>query len=164
MTTTLRPFATADLDPLVDLSLRAWEPVFRAWRDVLGDELFALAHPSWRDAQADAVRSTCSTHAGTTLVAERDGRVVGFAAVVVGDPDARGMRAGDLEMIAVDPRAQRAGTGRLLLDASLDLMREAGCAWANVWTGGDAGHGPARAMYEAGGFTALPVVHYYRAL
>lgn len=43
-------------------------------------------------------------------------------------------------------------------------MREAGCTCASVWTGGDDGHGPARAMYEACGFTALPLVHCYREL
>ena len=36
--------------------------------------------------------------------------------------------------------------------------------YLNVWTGGDPGHDAARALYESSGFTALPVVHYYREL
>ncbi|MBE7699275.1 GNAT family N-acetyltransferase [Oerskovia sp. Sa1BUA8] len=161
--TTIRPLHPTDLDALVELSLRAWQPVYDSWRTLLGERIYALAYPDWRRSQADTVRSACTEHATTTLVSERDGQPVGFATVVLGEPGADA-RTGDLELIAVDPSAHRDGVGRALLDASLDLMRDAGCAYASVWTGGDDGHGPARALYEAGGFTALPVVHYYREL
>jgi len=161
---TVRAFRPSDLVALSELSLRAWEPVFGAWRGVLGDGLYRLAYPDWRRSQAAAVRTTCETHGGTTVVAELDGRVVGFAVAVLGEPDDGGVRAADLEMIAVDPDAQRRGTGRLLLDAALEIMRGAGCAYANVWTGGDVGHTAARRLYEGNGFTPLPVVHYYREL
>jgi hypothetical protein len=33
-----------------------------------------------------------------------------------------------------------------------------------VETGGDPGHGPARAAYEAAGFTLLPIARYFRML
>ncbi len=36
----LRPLEPADLPRVVDLSLRAWEPVFTSLRTVLGDEVF----------------------------------------------------------------------------------------------------------------------------
>jgi hypothetical protein len=35
---------------------------------------------------------------------------------------------------------------------------------AIVETGGDAGHGSARALYESLGYTALPVVRYLKLL
>ncbi len=35
---------------------------------------------------------------------------------------------------------------------------------AVVETGGDDGHAPARAVYERAGYTALPVVRYFRKL
>jgi len=35
---------------------------------------------------------------------------------------------------------------------------------AVVETGGDPGHAPARAMYEASGYTPLPVVRYLKLL
>ncbi|WP_125775003.1 GNAT family N-acetyltransferase [Antribacter gilvus] len=160
----VRTFRPDDVDVLVDLSLRAWEPAFRAWRSILGPRLFGLTYPDWRQSQAETVRTSCAQHAERTIVAEADSTVVGFAVVVIGTPDDDGTLPGDLEMIAVDPAAQRQGAGRQLMDAALDLMRDAGCAYVNVWTGGDDGHAPARAMYEASGFTALPVVHYYREL
>ncbi|GMA26130.1 GNAT family N-acetyltransferase [Luteimicrobium album] len=164
MTLLVRAFRASDLDPLVELSLRSWEPVFTAWRAALGERIYRLAFPDWRPTQAAAVRSACEANATTSVVAELDGAVVGFAVVVLGEPDDVGTRAADLEMIAVDPAAQRQGIGRRLVDASVAIMREAGCRYANVWTGGDEGHAPARALYESEGFTPLPVVHYYRAL
>ncbi|MFC8731256.1 GNAT family N-acetyltransferase [Luteimicrobium sp. NPDC057192] len=161
---TLRTFRASDLDALTALALQAWEPVFDAWRAVLGEELYALAYPDWHRSQAATVRTTCGGHPDTTLVAESDGRVVGFAVVVLGEVDNQGTRPADLELIAVDPTAQGRGTGQRLLEAALDLMRREGCAFANVWTGGDDGHASARSLYERNGFTRLPVVHYYRAL
>jgi hypothetical protein len=43
-------------------------------------------------------------------------------------------------------------------------MRDAECALVQVATGGDEGHAAARALYEAAGFTGLPLVRYYREL
>jgi hypothetical protein len=43
-------------------------------------------------------------------------------------------------------------------------MRGNGMDIAVVETGGDPGHAPARAAYEAAGFTLLPVSRYFRLL
>jgi hypothetical protein len=43
-------------------------------------------------------------------------------------------------------------------------MQAAGMEIAVVETGGDPGHAPARAAYEALGFTLLPVARYFRML
>jgi hypothetical protein len=43
-------------------------------------------------------------------------------------------------------------------------MRTSGMDIAAVGTGGDPGHAPARAVYEAEGFTALPGVRYLKLL
>jgi hypothetical protein len=50
------------------------------------------------------------------------------------------------------------------MDAAIAHMRDAGMDIAAVGTGGDPGHAPARAMYEASGFTALPGVRYLKLL
>ena len=53
----IRPFHESDLDAVVELSLRAWTPVFESLRDVLGDPIFDRLHePNWRAVQAEAVR------------------------------------------------------------------------------------------------------------
>ena len=73
-------------------------------------------------------------------------------------------RMGVIDIIAVDPDYQRRGVARLLIAASIAHMRSCGMDIAAVETGGDPGHGPARAMYEAEGFTALPCVRYLKLL
>ena len=50
------------------------------------------------------------------------------------------------------------------MDRAAEHMRAQGMDIAAVGTGGDSGHGPARALYEALGYTALPGVRYLRLL
>ena len=55
--TIIRQFRKDDLGAIVELSLRAWEPVFTSLRKVLGDDIFLRLHPDWKEDQADEVRS-----------------------------------------------------------------------------------------------------------
>jgi GNAT superfamily N-acetyltransferase len=158
----IRPFEERDLDAVVELSLRAWEPVFESMRGVLGDAIFARLHdPEWRAVQADAVRSACTSGDYDVFVALAEGRPVGFATVAL-NAFHEGM--GVVDMVAVDPEYQRRGIATQLMDRSLEHMRERGMDIAAVGTGGDPGHAPARAVYEALGFTALPGVMYLKLL
>jgi GNAT superfamily N-acetyltransferase len=158
----IRPFRDSDLDAIVELSLRAWEPVFESLRELLGDPIFTRLHQrGWREAQAGAVRSSCVDQGHDVFVAVADEQPVGFATV--------GLNAfhdgmGVVDMIAVDPAYQRRGIATQLMDRSAEHMREQGMDIAAVGTGGDPGHAPARAMYESSGYTALPVVRYLKLL
>ena len=60
----IRQFRKADLEAIVDLSLRAWEPVFASVRQVLGDDIFLRLHPSWKEDQAEAVDPRAPTRNG----------------------------------------------------------------------------------------------------
>ena len=84
---------------------------------------------------------------------------MGFAAVGL---NAFHERMGVVDIIAVDPAYQRRGIARQLMDRAIDHMRAEGMDIAAVGTGGDRGHAPARAVYEALGFTALPGVRYLK--
>lgn len=156
----IRLFTPADVDAVVEFSLRAWAPVFESFEKVLGTEIFLRVYPDWLASQARDVARVCTEHASRTWVAVVDGRPVGFAASVYDEAAS----SGEIEMIAVDPRYQRQGIAAALIDHSLDRMREAGLKLAGIGTGGDPGHAPARAAYEKAGFTPLPLVHYYKAL
>lgn len=161
-TVEIRSFAAADLDAIVGLSLRAWAPVFESMRAVLGDAIFERLHqPDWGTAQAEAVRSGCTSGEQDVFVAVVDNRPVGFATVAL---NAFHERMGVIDMIAVDPPFQRRGIARQLIEHSLGHMRERGMDIAAVGTGGDPGHAPARAAYEALDFTALPGVRYLKQL
>lgn len=158
----IRPFRDSDLEAIVELSLRAWAPVFESMRQVLGDAIFDRLHePDWPGAQAEAVRSSCTSDERDVFVADVDGSPVGFSTIAL---NAFHERMGVIDMLAVDPPFQRRGIARQLIAFSIDHMRASGMDIAAVGTGGDQGHGPARAAYEAFGFTALPGVRYLMLL
>ncbi|XVU22286.1 GNAT family N-acetyltransferase [Actinoplanes sp. CA-054009] len=156
----IRPLEPADLETVVDLSLRAWEPVFVSFEKVLGSAIFnGLYRPDWRSAQAASVRQHClADGAESFILATDDGAAAGF---VVLRPD-REESLGIIEMIAVHPGHQRRGHGRALMEFAIQRLSDQGFELVNVGTGGDPGHAPARALYEALGFTGLPLVNYYR--
>ena len=64
----------------------------------------------------------------------------------------------------VDPGYQRRGIAAVLTRHALARMKAAGMSTAMVETGGDPGHAPARATYEAAGFRLFPVAKYFRML
>ncbi|MBB2942247.1 GNAT superfamily N-acetyltransferase [Actinoplanes lutulentus] len=160
MTFEIRLLTADDVPTVVDFSLRAWAPVFASFEKVLGSEIYSRVYPDWLASQARDVARVCTEHAEHTLVAVRDGRPVGFAASI----HDREASSGEIEMIAVDPDHQRRGIAAALIAQSLERMRADGLTVAGIGTGGDPGHAPARAAYEKAGFTALPLVHYYKAL
>ncbi|MCW2884888.1 MAG: hypothetical protein QOE54_6850 [Streptosporangiaceae bacterium] len=60
------------------------------------------------------------------LVAERDGRLIGFVRVVQPIPVPSGAHVRQIQGLAVDPTERRRGLGRALLDAALDEARRQG--------------------------------------
>ncbi len=65
----IRPLAPEDADRVVELSLRAWEPVFASFREVMGESLYRRVHPDWEADQAASVRDALDRN--ETWVAER---------------------------------------------------------------------------------------------
>ncbi len=157
----IRDFQEGDLDAIVELALRAWEPVFASLREVLGDPIFFRLKPDWRVAQAEEVRESCMSSERDAFVAVVCRRPVGFVTVAL---DAFNERMGVIEIIGVDPDFQRRGIASQLTEHALEHMRRSGMDIAAVGTGGDPGHAPARAAYEAFGFTLLPSARYLKLL
>jgi ribosomal protein S18 acetylase RimI-like enzyme len=157
----IREFRASDLDSVVEFSLRAWDPVFASLRDVLGDPIFFRLKPDWKAAQAEEVRASCTSDERDAFVAVVKDRPVGFVTVAL---DAFNDGMGVIEVIGVDPDFQRRGIASQLTRHALDHMRRSGMDIAAVGTGGDPGHAPARAAYEALGFTLLPSARYLKLL
>jgi GNAT superfamily N-acetyltransferase len=160
MNVTIAPYSAAHRDAVVQLSLRAWAPVFASLADVLGPAIFPLIFPDWRVSQQQAVEAVCDGEDTHVWVALDAATTVGFVAVKLHPADAMG----EVYMIAVDPAAQRRGIAAALMTFATEWMREAGMAVAMVATGGDPGHAPARYTYEKLGFSPLPLVQYYKQL
>jgi GNAT superfamily N-acetyltransferase len=158
----IREHTPGDDDPIVELCLRAWEPVFRSVADKLGPQLNTLLHgEDWRDHQEREVRQTIARDGMRTWVADEDGQVAGFVSAAVVDPR---RLIGEIAMLAVDPASQHRGIGAELTEVATDWLRESGMRVAFLDTGGDEGHAPARRVYERADFTSFPVVQYFKAL
>jgi len=157
----IRAYSESDLEGIVKLSLLAWEPVFTAWQEILGPELYPLAiYPDWRKSQKEVVEKCCADEQLNTWVAVVDGNVVGFVAYKLDEKS----KIGEVQMLAVHPEYQNHGIGTELNTFALQKLEDGGMQLAVVGTGGDKGHAPARRSYEKAGYTALPLVRYYKDL
>ena len=65
----IRPFEDRDAEAVVDLSLRAWAPVFESIKRVLGSGIFGRLHPDWREDQQRAVGEVLVSKEGRVWVA-----------------------------------------------------------------------------------------------
>jgi ribosomal protein S18 acetylase RimI-like enzyme len=157
----IRDFRESDLDTVVAFALRAWAPVFASVREVLGEDIFLHLDPDWRVAQAEAVRSSCLNEEREVFVAVADERPVGFVAIAL---SAFHERMGVIDIIGVDPDYHRLGIASRLTQHATEHMQRHGVEIVVVETGGDPAHAPARAAYEAAGFTLLPIARYFRLL
>jgi len=157
----IEPYDGSQLDAIVRLSLRAWEPVFASLREAMGTAVFrAFYRDDWRAAQRRAVEAVCADENMHVWVAAEPPRTTGFVALKLHPED----RMGEIYMIAVDPEFQRRGIATRLTHHSVEWFRSAGMSIVMVETGGDPGHAPARRAYEAAGFRLLPVARYFKGL
>ncbi len=161
MTITIRRVRDTDVDALVELTLMAFVPVFDSFRNLLGPAIYSKIWPDWRKSQREAVEAFCSDPGKrVVLVAEAQGAVVGL---VVYQPEADSDKA-EVQFLAVHPDYQNRGVGTQLNERALREMKSAGVRLAVVETGGESSHAPARRSYEKAGYTALPLIRYFKEL
>ena len=157
----IRPFKRNDIEDLVQLSLLAWVPVFSSFERILGPSIYTLIWPDWKTSQRKAIEQACKNSDKTMVwVAELDGIVVGFLAYELDLEE----KTGEVELLAVHPDYQNRGIGTELNLFALGKMKEIGMRMAKVETGGDSSHAPARKTYQKAGYTALPLVRYFKDL
>jgi GNAT superfamily N-acetyltransferase len=161
MTPTIRPYAAADREEVVALSLRAWAPVFASMKDAMGPRIHEAQYPDgWQASQRAAVRHACDSDTIRVWVADAAPAIAGFVAAQLHEAD----RLGEIYMLAVDPPHQRQGIAAGLIDSAMRWLTDSGMTIAMVETGGDPGHAPARATYEGAGFTLFPISRYFKVL
>ena len=150
------------MEALVQLSLLAWVPVFHSFQHVLAPaSIHSFIQIGKGSREREEVESVCKNDARFFVwIAEEASIILGFIAYACNSEE----QTGEVELLAVHPDYQNQGIGTALNTFALDKMKAEGVKLAIVATGGDLGHAPARRSYEKAGYTALPLVRYYKDL
>ena len=158
----IRSFEPGDLEAMQRIRAAAFEPVFRSFRQIVGDTVSALALGRADAEQAELLASVCDpTSRQQVYVALIDSTIVGFVSFSL---DAE-KRIGEIGLNAVHPDHAGRGIGTDLYNFAIDRMKRSGMLLATVGVGGDPSHIPARRAYEKAGFgPSLPSVWMYRVL
>lgn len=158
----VRPFVPDDLPAMQRVREAAFEPVFRSFRDIVGEEIAAIAFAHADAEQAKLLDDIC--RAGSerqVLVVTIADEIVGFVSFTINAD----RRMGEIGLNAVHPAHAGKGIGTAMYEQVLARMKAWGVAVVEVATGGDPSHAPARRAYEKAGFgRAIPSVALYRLL
>jgi GNAT superfamily N-acetyltransferase len=149
----IRPATEADAPSLAQVQVRGW---WRAYADFIPPEKMP-------EQEGCLARWRAAIPAGGVRVFDQDGAVAGYAYV----------RGDELAQLYVDPPAQGAGVGTLLLADAVERLRAEGHAraWLHVYADNEGG----RAFYERHGWRRVgdllgvgvwraPGLRYERAL
>jgi GNAT superfamily N-acetyltransferase len=158
----VRDLEPQDVERVVQIAVMAWAPIYGAYRQTLGEDLFAAMYPDWQADKARQVRTAClPENPAMVSVAVEDGQVVGFITYYSNDAS----HVGEIGNNAVHPDWQGRGIGPEMYHHTFQRLRALGMRFVEVHTGGDPAHAPARRAYEKAGFdVSLPGVTYYRRL
>ncbi|WP_292791420.1 MULTISPECIES: GNAT family N-acetyltransferase [unclassified Microbacterium] len=150
----IRDAVADDAEAVARVHVRSWQAAYEGLIDqeVLDGLSVSERADGWRRIFADPLPTSLGT-----LVAERDGTVVGWASSGSGrDPD--GLDDAELYGIYADPTAWSTGAGHALLDAAEQRMIDAGHTRAYLWVldGNDRADGfYARHGWELDGATKI---------
>lgn len=156
----IREYQQSDWNTLVDITMRAWKPVFEGLSTAISDNIYEIFVPDWQAEQLRTLTTVCGSDDIDKIVAEEDGKVIGFAAASYHPEDF----LGQVYIVGVDPEHRRKGIATKLTEECLRMIKAKGLELAMVETGGDPGHAAARATYESMGFENFPVCRYLKRL
>lgn len=157
-----RVAVSTDLAALEAIRAAAFAPVFESFRQLLGDEIYALAQAREDRQQGALLASLLQPDSGWAVhVALRSDQIAGFVSFRLNTETL----IGEIGLNAVHPDLTGQGIGTAMYDFAVVRMHEAGMKVATVATGADASHAPARRAYEKAGFLAqVPSVWMCRKL
>jgi GNAT superfamily N-acetyltransferase len=158
----IRAFEAGDLAIIQRIREAAFEPVFRSFREIVGETISALALATADAEQAEHLAKVCEPNSGYGVyIALVDQTIVGFVCFSLNEKS----KIGELGLNAVHPDYARRGIGTSLYSFAIDQMRRSGMLLATVGVGGDSSHIPARGAYRKAGFgPSIPSLWMYRVL
>lgn len=158
----IRPFQDRDLPRLHEIREAAYRPVFRSFRNLVGEKIAEMTLATAEDEQGEYLDRICRSGSNVEVfVVESDRQVVGFCGVALNQDT----KIGEIDLNSIHPNWQNKNIGTAMYNHALDHMRQAGMQVATVGTGGDESHAAARRAYHNAGFSAsIPNVIMYREL
>jgi len=156
----IRNYEESDKQILVDITMRAWKPVFEGMSTAISPEIYEVFVPDWQAEQMRTLNTVCGSDDIDKIVAVEEDKIIGFAAASYHPEDF----LGQVYIVAVDPEHRRKGIATQLTEECLRMIKAKGLDLAMVETGGDPGHAAARATYESMGFENFPVCRYLKRL
>lgn len=137
-----------DVGGILEIVRTAWPP---GTPQLLEERHGIIGGKSWWEYQLASVRASVKANLSTTIVAEVDGRVAGWA-IYTTEPSSA---IGTIAYNAVHPDFRGQGIGTEIIRRALDKLRESGMTIAIAGTGLSEEHAPARHVYEKVGFCPL---------
>ncbi|MDA2810273.1 GNAT family N-acetyltransferase [Nocardiopsis sp. RSe5-2] len=157
----ITPYSADRRTEVLDLSVRAWAPVFPKTRAAVPGFVYDAFYPEgWEARQVGDMAAVIDGEPENVDLALVDDVLAGWVCTRLHPED----RMGEVSVLAVDPQYQRRGVGNALMQHSFERIKSAGMSMVMVETGDDPGHAPARAAYEAVGFERWPVARYFKNL
>src|SRR5690606_13817349 len=148
-------------EQVLDLAIRAWEPVFAKTRNDVPRFVYDNFWPhGWKTRQEAEVSALLDSRPEGVWLTFQNNQLAGFVGLAFHPED----RMGEISIVAVSPEYQRQGIGKKLMAFAERKIREAGMRMVMVETVGDSGHEPARCTYEALGYQQWPVARYFKEL
>ena len=123
-----RPFREPDRQALKDLTVASFAGV--SIDKNIEDRFGRLGETDWKERKAAHIDDDIAANAEGVLVAEYEGRIIGYITVTLN----RKAKLGRIPNMAVDERYRGMGIGARLLQAADDYMRAEGMTHAKIET------------------------------
>lgn len=155
------PYEKGLRENVLSMVIEAWEPVFSKTRNDVPRFVYDNFWPNgWKDRQYTEVGALLDEKPQEFWLAMENDVLLGFVGVSIHEDDLMG----EIVIIAVDPRFQRRGVSRSLMEFAETYIKDRGMKMVMVETVGDSGHAPARNAYESRGYVTWPVARYLKEL
>ena len=149
----IRQVCSGDIETICAIAVSAWRGIHDGYRKYIGnDDLAERLSRNWQAGKARQIREKAERSPDMVLVAELNGKIVGFTTFDMNKETG----IGEICNNAVAPDCQGMGIGSAQHAKVLEIFRLHGMKYAIVSTGyEDEGHARARASYEKAGFKKM---------
>ena len=156
----MREYRPEDLETVMTLANEAWKPIRQMSNAALGEKIVKLLNPNGTDnTKGLQVKEQIDSGKYGIAICEHADKIVGFITWQI-----NGI-TGVICNNAALPGSGLKGIGQMMYKYVLDLFRSQGVKVAQVVTGMDWAHAPARRAYERAGFkNRIDSTTYFMAL